>query len=222
MSIKPTKKSDSEKDWLTKRRSKIQRIAPEYHLIVSEGVQTEPNYFNRIKEVINNKYSDRILLKVEGQGKNTISLFNAAKSIAEHDANGFKHVWIVYDTDSFPADQVNSVVELCKNNSTNDMTYHAIWSNQCIELWYLLHFEYLQSDIDRKAYRAKLTKHLNSINAGCYQKNRDDMYDILSPYMETAIAYAKKLKSNNIGKMPNQAAPGTEVVTLIEKLKRYL
>lgn len=67
------------RNWGTKRRSKIQRIAPEYHLIVSEGTETEPNYFNRIREIINKNYSDRIQLKVEGQGKNTVSLFNAAK-----------------------------------------------------------------------------------------------------------------------------------------------
>ena len=30
--------------------------------------------------------------------------------------------------------------------------YHAIWSNQCIEVWFLLHFSYFQSDIHRKEY----------------------------------------------------------------------
>ena len=56
--------------------------------------------------------------------------------------NGYKHVWIVYDTDDFPADRINKTNESCINLSTEETQYHAIWSNQCIELWFLLHFRY--------------------------------------------------------------------------------
>ena len=49
MSLKPVKKSDQEKDWLKKRNDKKINIFPEYHLIVTEGIKTEPNYFEAIK-----------------------------------------------------------------------------------------------------------------------------------------------------------------------------
>ena len=187
MSLKPLKKSDLEKGWMKKRRDKAIRIQPEYHLIVTEGTETEPQYFQAVKDIINRKYRDKIQLDVFGEGDNTLSLFEKAKSRVSQNANGYKHVWIVYDTDDFPADHINRTAELCVQNSTDDMQYHAIWSNQCIELWYLLHFGYFHSDIHRQGYWPKLTEWLKNIEAGAYTKGRPDMYKILKPYMETAI-----------------------------------
>ena len=80
MSLKPLKKSDLGKDWV--RNDRYVRkvgIQPEYHLIVTEGTDTEPNYFEEIKRIINEKYSDRIVLKVEGKGDNTLNLFEKAR-----------------------------------------------------------------------------------------------------------------------------------------------
>jgi hypothetical protein len=42
MSLKPSKKSDLDIKWMKKRRDKVIRIQPEYHLIVTEGTETEP------------------------------------------------------------------------------------------------------------------------------------------------------------------------------------
>lgn len=187
MSLKPLKKSDLEKDWMKTRRDKAIRIQPEYHLIVTEGTKTEPQYFQAVRDIINRQYRGKIQLDIFGEGDNTLSLFEKAKSRVSQNANGYKHVWIVYDTDDFPADHINRTAELCAQNSTDDIQYHAIWSNQCIELWYLLHFGYFHSDIHRQGYWPKLTEWLKNIEAGAYTKGRPDMYKILKPYMETAI-----------------------------------
>lgn len=120
------------------RRDKPKKIRPEYHLIITEGTDTEPAYFGAMKEIINNTYSDRIQLGVHGAGDNTLSLFQKAKNMVASSANGYKHVWVVYDTDDFPSDHINKTAELCISESTEETTYHAIWSNQCIELWFLL------------------------------------------------------------------------------------
>ena len=53
MSNKPPKKSDENKSWRKPRRDRGSRISPEYHLIITEGSKTEPLYFERIKEIIN-------------------------------------------------------------------------------------------------------------------------------------------------------------------------
>lgn len=97
-----------------------------------------------------------------------------------------------------------------------------MWSNQCVELWFLLHFSFMQSDIHRTEYWSKLTEHLKQIDAGEYEKNRKDMYQILRPYMECAIANAKRLNALNEGKLPSKSAPGTKIYELIEILKPYL
>lgn len=49
MSLKPPKKSDLGKSWMKPRRDKNILIRPEYHLIVTEGTETEPQYFEAIR-----------------------------------------------------------------------------------------------------------------------------------------------------------------------------
>ena len=104
MSLHPLKKSDLSKSWMQKRADRPKKIQPEYHLIVTEGTKTEPEYFTAIKNLINQHYSERIHLEICGKGENTITLFESAKQLAENDPNGCKHVWVVYDKDDFPAE----------------------------------------------------------------------------------------------------------------------
>lgn len=222
MSLKPPKKSDLNKEWMKKRLDREIRIQPEFHLIVTEGTKTEPQYFESIKAIINANYRDKIHLDIFGEGDNTLGLLERAKRRAKDNVNTYKHVWLVYDTDDFPADHINRTALECESLSTEETTYHPVWSNQCIELWYLLHFSFMQSDIHRSEYWPKLDALLTSIGAGKYKKDRPDMYDILKPYMDAAIANAKSLDNINKGCMPTQAAPGTKIYTLIEKLKPYL
>lgn len=140
----------------------------------------------------------------------------------QRSSNVYKHVWIVYDTDDFPQDYINRTAELCVQSSTEETEYHAIWSNQCIELWFLLHFSYFQSDIHRKEYWPKLSECMTMYGFGIYSKGREDMYSILEPYMDSAIRNAKKLDAINQGRTPAMSAPGTKVFELIEKLRPYL
>lgn len=222
MSLKPPKKSDLNKSWMKARQDRPKKIQPEYQLIVSEGTDTEPNYFEAIRNIINSQYREKIQLDVWGEGDNTVQLFCKAKKRAENSPNGYRHVWIVYDTDDFPGEYIDRVVELCRESSNEGTQYHAIWSNQCIELWYLLHFSFMQSDIHRAEYWPKLTEWMTSIGAGKYEKNRKDMYQILRPFMACAAANARRLEKLNKGKPPSKAAPGTKVYELIEKLMPYL
>ena len=216
MSLKPPKKGDIKKKWLKKRIDRKIRIQPEYHLIVTEGTATEPQYFKSMKNIINKKYRERIKLEIFGEGDNTLSLMEKALKRVENSPNVYKHVWIVYDTDDFPADHIDRVLQLCVENSTEETTFHAVWSNQCIELWFLLHFSFMQSDIHRTEYWPKLTEYLKQTGAGEYTKKRKDMYQILYPYINYAIGNAKRLNALNEGKLPSKAAPGTKVYELIE------
>lgn len=94
MSLKPPKKSDLDKGWMKPRLDRHKKIQPEYHLIVTEGTDTEPAYFGAMRDIINKAYPQRINVVVEGIGDNTLSLFQKAKRIAESSANGYKHVWV--------------------------------------------------------------------------------------------------------------------------------
>jgi hypothetical protein len=114
----------------------------------------------------------------------------------------FKHVWIVYDTDDFPAENIDMVAQRCEEYSTQGETiYHAVWSNQCVELWYLLHFMYMDTDIDRSRYWPKLSDWLKNIGAGSYEKNRPDMYKVLRPYMDITWTLQLPMQSDWTSKM---------------------
>ena len=148
----------------------MKRIQPEYHLIVTEGTKTEPAYFEAIKNEINRRHPQKIQLQIEGAGLNTVSLFEKAKALVAISPNVYKHVWIVYDTDDFPAEHINEVQNLCEINSNEETEYHALWSNQCIELWFLLHFCYFQSDVSRNEYFPKLSQLMCAQGLDAYRK----------------------------------------------------
>ena len=222
MSIRPPKKSDMGKSWMKPRRDFRQIISPEYHLIVTEGTATEPQYFQAIKETIDAKYRDRIHLDVTGKGDNTVSLFHRAVKDVANSSNIYKHVWLVYDKDDFPSENFDKTAALCETASNDETHYYAIWSNQCIELWFLLHFMFLQADLHRDEYWPKLTECLKARGLGTYYKNRPDMYKVLRPFMDEAVRNAKKLEQLNQGSAPSKSSPGTMAHYLIEILRPYL
>lgn len=222
MSMKPRKKSDSNKKWMSDRRDRRITIAPEYHLIVTEGTKTEPQYFEGLKEDINRLYRGRISIVIEGvgQGANTLTLLERAQKIAEKGPDKYKHIWLAYDKDDFPKDDFDNTFFKCKSLSGNgsSVIYHALWSNECIEYWFLLHFMALDSAIHRKEYYPKLTECLGSK----YEKNREDIYTLLKPNIKKAINNAKRIADDNKGLPPSQCTPGTAVYKIFEMLESYL
>lgn len=198
-------------------------IKPERILIVTEGEKTEPLYFEGFRRRINESYGrDYVTVEVHGLGDNTVSLFNRARALAERDIEGFTQVWVVYDRDSFPTCDFNVVPELCAS-ATNDCTvYRAAWTNEAFELWYLLHFEYMDSALNRGSFGPRLTSILQQLGHGAYQKNRADMFYLLEGLVDRAVANAKRLEEVNQGMSPADCNPGTTVHLLIEELRPYL
>lgn len=86
---------------------------------------------------------------------------------------------------------------------------------------FILHFEYLQAALDRGSYEPKLSAHLGRLGKGRYRKNRKDMFDVLEPHVETAMANAKRLEAGNQGRSPSQSNPGTTVHRLVGELLPY-
>ena len=72
-------------------------------------------------------------------------------------ANGYKHVWVVYDTDDFPAEHINKNRKNYAKLKSTERKQSIMLSgqNQCIELWFLLHFNFMQSNLHRSSYWPK-------------------------------------------------------------------
>lgn len=218
MSNKPPKKGDLNKSWMQPRRDKRRCIAPEYHLIVSEGKETEPNYFEGLKNQINLKYHGHISMKIIGTGKNTKGLLKYAQSVVSSSVNEFKHIWIVFDKDDFPDANFDETCFECEKLSNENTAYHALWSNQCIEYWFLLHYNYEETPLKRKDYFSKLSKHMKRR----YEKNQTDIYTLLKPNLHTAIKNAKKIAMKYADANPSECDPCTKVYEIFDMLKNYL
>ena len=121
MSPKPQKKSDISKHWMQPRHDKKIQILPEYHLIVTEGKKTEPNYFAGLEREINSTGKKRIRIQIEGEGTNTLDLLKRAQYYVSADYNLISHVWLVYDRDDFPADNFDNTFHKCTSLNQNSM-----------------------------------------------------------------------------------------------------
>ena len=135
-------------------------------------------------------------------------------------------IWCVYDKDSFPTKDFNGVAKrVDKLNLGNpELQYHASWSNECIEFWFILHFAYYTSNNHRSEYVKFLNDKFRELGIGKYQKNMKDIFRILMEKgnPKLAIRYAKRIIEENKGKTPAAIAPGTKVYELVEELVKYL
>lgn len=84
----------------------------------------------------------------------------------------FDCVWVVFDKDDF--NDFNEAIALVERKG-----FMAGWSNGAFELWYLLHFVYLDSAISRTDYITKLENEICKIDDYgdfSYKKNDPGIY----------------------------------------------
>ena len=205
----------------------VRPVLPERHLFVTEGTKTEPLYLQGMVDLIGERYghSAKKQFRIIGEGDNTLYLLRKAEAYQQSEADDFQHVWIIYDKDDFPPDDFDNTVSRCEalnrrfRKNGRDLKFHALWSNQCIELWFLLHFIPLEADITREQYRTKLSEHLGRH----YEKSDNTIFYSLLPHMNNAIKNAHNLMKSYDPKLsPSQKAPSTTVYQLLEKLKSYI
>lgn len=107
------------------RQETIQRF-----LIVCEGSKTEPNYFQgfRVPELV---------VDVRSPGNSPRKLVDEALILREQ--GEYDQVWCVFDRDDCDVGEFNSVIQRAESQGV-----HVAYSNQAFELWYLLHFHFIQ------------------------------------------------------------------------------
>jgi hypothetical protein len=186
-------------------------------LIVCEGARTEPNYFDSFPKDESKYYVEPV-----GTGYNTHSLVRRAIEIQKTSIQPFNKIWCVFDRDGennrgFPIENFNKAFEIARDNGIE-----IAYSNQAFEIWYLLHFNYYDSALDRTQYCEKLSELLGQK----YEKNDRDMYKKLIEKQPKAIENAKRLlKFHFEDKGRNDPAkdnPSTTVYKLVEELNKML
>ena len=227
MSLKPKKHSDLKKikEKMNVKKSKMDTLHefPPYTMIVSEGIKTEPLYLQGFVKRINEKYkaiSKEPHILVYGTGRNTNGLIRFVdKKVRNGEWSHFQKFWLVYDKDDFPLDNFDNTQFEAEGRTKPKMS--VAWSNESIELWFLLHFQDYLSDNGREQYIEKLNEYFD------YSKVRDDLYDVIMEKgsLENAKRRAKKMYQEflDAGESSMSAmVPATRMFELVEELERYL
>lgn len=214
--------------WKKKRRKEHLEKKKYRYYIFCEGEQTEPKYFEGFKRLIEDNpiYKDMVLIEIESCAAETMRVIGKAEKYVKENHISKGQIWCVYDKDSFPAKDFNGVVTRADklNKENPELQYHVAWSNECIEFWFLLHFSYYTSNNHRKEYITFLNEKFRELGLKKYQKNMDDIFEILMEKgnPKLALRYAKRIIRDGEGKTPTEIAPGTKVYELVEELVKYL
>lgn len=196
---------------LEKRIKVATRLTHLNYLIVCEGEKTEPNYF---KALVKGRNSQVLTATIEGEGANTRSLIDIAIRKRDSSPVHFDVVWAVFDKDDFVG--FNEAIEYAGANGIKQA-----WSNEAFELWYYLHFQFLDTQVNRHQYIDMLTREIRKIYPGfVYRKNDDGMYKLLAEIgdPEQAIKNAKALEGRYEGTDYASHKPCTTVYRLVEEL----
>lgn len=197
------------------------------YLIFTEGTKTEPYYFEGFKKAIESTGRKSILIEVVGVGRATTQLLKAADEFIETFQIENAEVWLLSDKDEFPDSQFNELILQAKKRDREKFMnnyWHCGWSNECFELWFILHFSFYQAAANRNEYFRMLKEQFRKLKLGDYKKNSADIFRILTEYgnPKLALAYAKKLYREKERMNPSRAVPCTTVYQLVEELARYL
>ena len=183
-----------------KRKTNIRDSRPTY-LIVCEGEKTEPIYFRNFR-------GTSAKVEIEGKGKSPKKIVEFAyKKKKDYD-----HTWCVFDRNSWPEQEFNEALSLAKKKGIK-----IAYSIPKFELWYLLHFNYIDTAITPDDYDKKLESIL-----GVYKKNDPKMYEKLCGKQDDAIRHAEKLLEKYISADSHQNDPSTTVHRLVKELNRHI
>lgn len=188
-----------------------------YFLIVCEGEKTEPNYFKGLKKDLPIGSLVVTDMTIEGAGKNTESLVDFTAKYIKRSNRNFDRVWAVFDRDSFTENQFNNAIIKAEASAIN-----CAWSNEAFELWFLLHFQYVNNAMPREDYQAFLEREIIKASGKdySYKKNDINTYAILKEFgnLSQAMTWAKKLRGLHTNRKHANHNPCTLVDLLVEEL----
>lgn len=195
--------------------------------IFCEGAQTERLYFEALRA------SHHLFgVKIKAIGADSLGVVEAAEKFFREnrpDSETWDDIWCVFDRDNTGADRFNKALATaerfnqerleeagCSSREqphSRPMMYIA-HSNPCFELWYRLHYHYL----DTPTTCADCCNKLGGELGMQYRKNLSDMYHRLEERLPDAIRNAKQLHKLNDPPSPAKDNPSTTVHLLVEKL----
>lgn len=225
----------------------------EYFLIVCEDESTEPTYFKKVFQEEFEKLlpKDTIRIETVGTGRNSLGVVEKAVeeriSRTEIIPKTIDHVWAVFDKDDLDQNETTAkrFEDAFSVAAANDI--NIAYSNECFELWLLLHFVNVSNakPISRKVAEGEdksgclygmLEKAINKGRTPDKQILYDHAHhskpyicveELIAIVMKSgdeakAIERAQALNASQQGKKPIEANPNTTVYKLVKELREWL
>lgn len=155
---KQIKKTDRKKPWYKKRFQTRpyaieSREKAKSFLIICEGENTEPWYFKSFP-------LGNAQVESYGLGRSKTALVEYVLEILRADEDSTeKEAWVVFDMDKTPGElaqqkeDFNHAIQLAQKHGLN-----VAYSNDCFELWFVLHYQYLDMSLSRNQYYKRLSE----------------------------------------------------------------
>lgn len=184
-------------------RKQARRASYDRILIVTEGSRTEPNYFNEIRSTFR-LHTANVVVRPSELGTAPIQvvqyaeqLFMKGDSHRRIQPRAFDQVFVVFDRDDhesyFNALKMAESLDMkLKNDNKQYIRFRAIPSVPSFELWLLLHFENIQSPIDRHEVLRRLKKHIP-----LYEKGYEGTFALIRNQLEVAYQRSEMLRRRN-------------------------
>ncbi len=197
-----------------KKRNSNSRKRKKIIFIATEGKnKTEKLYFKKFN-------SDKVQI-IFSKGGATDPVNMVSELLSECKERGFDSkagdvAYCVLDSD-FDANKNNQLALAEKKAVKNNLS--MIVSGPCFEIWFLCHYGYSTKVFSKNEDVINELK----IKLPEYDKNKEDMYELLQKNLDEAILNAKKLEKYNMqcGKIPHtvEFMPSTDVYRIIETIR---
>ena len=194
------------------RVRKVRKQTSKILIAVEGNNKTEKIYFNNFED--SKKNFD--ISYARGNNTDPLKLVQMLiKEIKDNDLDLLDDdmAFCIFDTDIDPNKNkvIDNAIKLANKNNIKIIT-----SSPCIELWFLLHYEYSTASMSNDEVIKKLKNYYPK-----YKKNIN-IYPDIKDKMDIAIKNAKKLeryqKDNNVKIGTVEANPSTEIYKVIEYL----
>lgn len=198
------------------RRKAPKRLPYSRILIVCEGEKTEVNYFKEIQQEARiSTVHVRVIHSPLGTEPQQIVEAAEAEFLKSRE---FEKVYAVFDRDQHLT-YANAIAMAdardgkLKNDEKKPVSFEAIVSVPCFELWLLLHFVNIMAPMHQHAAFAQLRVHLPG-----YEKSNTDTYAATLTNLAVATQRAMALKQR-FGRLPG-TDPYTDVHLLVDTLRK--
>lgn len=208
-----------------------------YHILIAcEDENTEPYYFEKYKQMFEEIWpKDTLFLRPIGTGRNSLGVVKRAieeriKLASEANRPTIDQTWAVFDKDDLDKSDGNrrNFIEAFELGKSEDVK--IAFSNECFELWLLLHFEEVDKEnaIPRTEIYWRLEVALNRVcpEVFKYEHGNNNVIDLVIEYGDknAAIKRAEELCFfHSISKHePIDSNPNTLVHNLVKGLESWL